>query len=84
MANQLEIWVKEIHTDVRELRGEMGDLRKEVNANKEVEADVVLLKADVQALKDDVERRSQRGVAFAAPFFAALIGGLIAVAPHIP
>lgn len=84
MANQLETWVKEIHTDVRELRGEMSDLRKEVNENKEVEAEVVLLRSDVQILKDKEERRAQRATAFAAPFFAAVIGGLIAVAPHIP
>lgn len=84
MANQLETWVREIHTDVRELRGEVADLRSEVNENRSVETDVELLKADVKTLKDKEERRSTRGTAFAAPFFAAIIGGLIAVAPHIP
>lgn len=87
-GSQQETWIREIHADVREIRSELatfrGDMRREL---VDMRDDVTAAKAVVtriEALEDKEERRSQRATAFAAPFFAAVIGGLIAVAPHIP
>lgn len=82
--SQLETWVKEIHTDVRELRGEVTELRGTVLDNHKLESRVAQLEEDKREYELNRARRIQVRIAFAAPMTAAVIGSVIAVAPHLP
>lgn len=84
MGNQLESWVKEIHTDVRELRSEMSDLRDDIAEATKLEHRVLALENYKKEYETNRTRRVQIRIAFAAPVVAALVGSAIAVAPHIP
>lgn len=84
MANQLETWVREIHADVREIRSEMNGFRDDIAEAANLEHRVVTLENYKKEYEDQRTRRIQMRIAFAAPMIAAILGSVIAVAPHIP